>query len=137
MDNKIVTCPREEDHERRIHRLEERYDELKEHFYESDKHFEVMYTEISGSLKALAGLPEAMSTMTNTMVSMQDAIQDNGDKTTSLAGTVNKLSAKVEEMDSRDKISILKIFKDNWLAIAALLGCALLLGKDLISSMFS
>lgn len=135
MDNKII-CPKEEDHERRINRLEERVDELKEHFYESDKHFEVMYTEITGSLKTLAGLPQAMNDMTNTMVAMRDAIDDNGQKTTSLAGEVDKLSAKVDEMDNRDKVSMLEIFKKNWLTIAAILGCILLLGKDAIAHLF-
>lgn len=136
MDDKM-TCPNHASCEKRLSKLEERYDELKEHFHESDKHFEVMYTEISSSLTALSGLPKAINEMTTTMVHMQDSINDNGTKTDDLAGTVNKLSAKVEEMDSRDKISILKLLKDNWITVAAILGCIALLGKDVLKGLLS
>lgn len=136
MDDKM-NCPNHASCEKRLCKLEERYDELKEHFHESDKHFEVMYTEISSSLAALSHLPKAINEMTSTMVHMQDSINDNGSKTDELAGTVNKLSAKVEEMDSRDKISILKMFKDNWVTVAAILGCIALLGKDILKGLLS
>ena len=134
MDNKI-TCPNHDGCEKRLCKMEERFDELKEQFWEKDKHFEVMYTEISSSLSALSGLPKAISEMTTTMVHMQDSITDNGTKTDELTETVNKLSGKVEEIDNRDKVSIAKTLKDNWLTIAAILGCVVLLGKDILSNL--
>lgn len=136
MDNKI-TCPNHDSCEKRLTKLEERFDELKEQFWEKDKHFEVMYTEISASLTALSGLPKAINEMTSTMVHMQDSIDDNGAKTDSLAGTVKHLSAKVDEMDSRDKISLMEILKKNWLPVCALLGCLAILGKDVLSNLFN
>lgn len=107
-------CPREEDHERRISKLESRFDDLYERFYNSDKHFAVLFAEISGSLDALSGLPDAIGEMTTTMIQMQASINDNGSKTDELSGTVNKLSAKVDEMDAKDKISMLAFLKANW-----------------------
>lgn len=136
MDNKI-TCPNHDSCEKRLCKLEERFDELKEQFWEKDKHFEVMYTEISSSLSALSGLPKAINEMTTTMIHMQDSINDNGAKTDDLAGTVKNLSAKVDEMDSKDKISIMDTLKKHWLTVAAVLGCLALLGKDAILGLFS
>lgn len=136
MDNKI-TCPNHDSCEKRLCKLEERYDELKEQVWEFDKKSEVAFAKVTSALENLADLPKTMAEMTNTMIAMNDAIADNGTKTDDLAKTVKNLSNKVNDIDNKDKVSIMQVLKDNWLMIAALLGCALLLGKDLIASMFA
>lgn len=120
MDEKM-NCPNKEDHERRIGKLEERYDELKEQFWEFDKKSEVTFAKVTSALENLADLPKAMTDMTNTMISMNDAIADNGTKTEDLANTVKSLSSKVNEMDNRDKFSVLSFLKANWPIITAII----------------
>lgn len=120
MDEKM-NCPNKEDHERRIGKLEERYDELKEQFWEFDKKSEVTFAKVTSALENLADLPKAMTDMTNTMIAMNDAIADNGTKTDELSKTVNSLSSKVQEMDNRDRFSMLEFFKKNWPIVVALI----------------
>ena len=118
MDNKI-TCPNHEGCEKRLSRLEERYDELREQLWEFDKKSEVTFAKVTSALENLADLPQAMNEMTTTMVAMKDSIHDNGVKTDELASTVKNLSSRVSELDSRDKMSILAFLKANWPIIVA------------------
>lgn len=127
------TCPRDEEYGRRITRLEGQYEELKEQFHQFDKSSEVAFTKVTAALENLADLPKTMNEMTNTMVAMKDSIHDNGVKTEELSKTVNSLSAKVNEMDGRDKISILGFLKKNWPTVVMLIVIGGLLVTNIVS----
>ena len=127
------TCPKEGEHERRLQKLETQVESIQNEFHEFDKRSEVTFTKVTAALENLADLPKTMTEMTTTLVSMKDSINDNGAKTEELAGKVSSLSAKVAELDNRDRMSVLEFLKKNWSSVVLLIA----IGGLLLSSILS
>lgn len=68
-------------------------------------------------LENLAQLPEAITDMKNSLILMNNEIRSSGEKTESLEKKLDKLDAKVSSIDEDGKFSILKVIKQNFIAI--------------------
>ena len=125
-------CKYHTDHESRIKKLQDDYDDLDDRVTELDKDTAVNTQMILSSLKNLEKLPETMSNISKTMISMQGEISKSNERIGDLDTKFNSLSKKIDEVDEEGKFNIRKWIRDNWIALSVLIVAGFYVGKQLL-----
>lgn len=119
-----------ENHEKRIAKLEESVCDLRESVHEIDKTTSVALAQIGSALEKLECVPTAMQSIEKTMVGIQGEMQRNSADIKEVKENIKCLSDKVEEVDNRDKLSLMGFLKKNaWAILATLFATGLAIAQ--------
>lgn len=112
-----VECNKHRDIENRVKSTEEKLSDLEKSFIES----KVNNAKIEQILENLAKLPDVMTSMEKTLISMQYEIKEANQNTDILRIDLKDLEKQVSKIDSEGKFNIRTYLKRNFPLIAGLL----------------